>query len=168
MNDPFASLVIRRGEHSDHDRVYSDWLLSFAVSDFAHYLTPRPDWQKKASQLYWTWQRSIIARLLEYSDLWVASWGENVSTIVGWIVADKTVDEDLGAVVHYVYVGEHYRNRGVAKRLLAPTLERARVTFTHRTPLVRHLPVPPGWTYDPRPALVGPTPKEKLDAAQKG
>lgn len=150
MSDPLASLIIRPGAPGDLNRVRKDWLLSFALSDFAHFVTPRPDWQRRASELYWSWQRAIVERLLSESELWVASWGEDTSTIVGWTVHD-------GTVVHYVYVSEAYRNQGIAKRLLAPALDRPRITFTHRTAVVRHLPIPPAWIYDPRPALVGAT-----------
>lgn len=153
MNDPLASLVIRPGAPGDAARVYKDWLLSFAISDFAHMCTPRADWQRRASQLYFDWQREVIARLLARAELWVASWGEDTSTIAGWCVVERDT-------VHYVYVAEDYRHHGIASRLLAPALDQPRVKYTHRTPLVRHLPVPPGWTYDPRPALVGHQPKE--------
>jgi hypothetical protein len=56
-------------------------------------------------------------------------------------------------VVHFVAVGAPYRRNGVARRLLAPALERPRVVYTQRTLLAKHLPIPAGWTYDPRRAI---------------
>lgn len=148
MSDPFLSLRIRRGESNDFRRVRSDWTLSYATSEFAHYLTPREDWRRRASQLYWDWQKEIVDRLVHGAELWVACWEEDQSAIVGWCVT-----EPGARVVHYVYVAEKFRRNGVAGKLLAPALEQERVTFTHRTQLCGALPVPPNWTYDPRPAL---------------
>jgi GNAT superfamily N-acetyltransferase len=160
VSDPFSSLIIRPGEPGDFARVQSDWKLSFATSDFARFCTPRPDWEKRASELYWSWASEIITRLLRDAELWVASWAEDVSAIVGWCVLEPRAE--LGPVVHYVNVPPPYRNHGVAKRLLAPALEHATVTYTHRTRICRHLPIPPGWKYDPRLALA---PRRKETAA---
>lgn len=146
MNDPFDSLRIRRGEPDDFRRVRKDWRLSYATSELAHFLTPRSDWRKRASELYWGWQTEVVDRLLRDADLWIATWAEDTSTIVGWCVTE-------GGLVHYVYVAEKFRKQGVARRLLAPSLERAKVTYTHRTALCSELPIPPNWTFDPRPAL---------------
>lgn len=154
MSDPFDSLRIRPGEPGDFARVRTDWKLSYARSDFARYLTPRPDWQKRASQLYWDMQGEIVERLLRDAELWIACWAEDTDTIVGWCVTEP------GPIVHYVAVKPDYRMHRVATRLLAPVLEHARVTYTHRTFACRGLPIPPGWTYDPRPALA-PRPKQE-------
>lgn len=152
MTDPLDSLIIRPGNLGDASevaRISKDWKLSFATSNFARFVTPRANWERRASELYWRWQGDIIERLLRESDVWVASWAEDSSTIVGWCVSSS-------GVVHYVYVGERFRRCGIARRLLAPALEHATMLYTHRTPACRALPIPPGWTYDPRPALVGP------------
>lgn len=169
--NPLDSLIIRPGAPGDVARVYKDWLLSHATSDFAHYCTPRHDWIKRASELFWKWQRSIIDGCLARGELWCASWSEDTSTIAGWCVLERAAtvpvdDRDFrGAhymlpAVHYVYVAPSYRVRGIAKRLLAPMLEEPRVTYTHRSQLAKHLPIPPGWTFDPRPALVPVHPKD--------
>lgn len=155
MKDPFDSLRIRPGEPGDTARVSKDWKLSFCRSSFARFTTPRPDWGVRASQLYWDWQKQIIARLLEHADLWIATWAEAPSSIVGWCVMEREGQGVYahGPVVHYVNVPPTYRLHGVAKKLLAPALEAPRVTYTHRTVACASLPIPPGWTYDPRPAL---------------
>lgn len=152
---PFDSLRIRPGERSDLARVKKDWRLSAARSRLAAFLTPRPDWGVKASQLYHAWQGAIMDALLERSELWIACWSEAPSSIVGWAVM-----EPGARVVHYVNVLPQYRRNGVARRLLAPAFEHRDVTFSYHVPALVKLPVPPGWTYDPRPALVRPD-KEK-------
>ena len=149
MNDPFESLRIRPGEPGDLARVRKDWLLSYARSDWARYLTPRPDWGVRASQLYWDWQREIIQALLERAELWIATWSEAPSSIVGWCV----MESGAVPVVHYVDVLPTYRRHHVAKRLVAPALEQPTVIYTHRTTACKQLPIPPGWTFDPRRAL---------------
>lgn len=159
--NPLDTLVIRPGTPDDHARVFKDWLLSHATSDFARWLTARLDWQSRASQLYWAWQRDVIREALARAELWVASWGEDTSTIVGWCVLEHVArGSELSHIVHYVYVAHPFRASGVAKRLLAPALEESRVTYTHRTPVCRHLPIPPGWTFDPRPAVTPRPTKE--------
>lgn len=149
MIDPFESLRIRPGEPGDLARVRKDWLLSYAKSDFARWLTPRPDWGVRASQLYWDWQRDIVEQLLKRAELWIATWAEATSSVAGWAVMENGVTP----IVHYVDVLPTYRRHGVARRLLAPALECPKVIYTHRTTLCRSLPVPPGWTYDPRAAF---------------
>jgi hypothetical protein len=158
VRDPFDSLRIRPGEPGDLKRVRKDWRLAMATSDFARFLTPRKDWMERASQIYWDWQTDIVDRLLERAELEVACWDESPTSIVGWCVMER------GAVpvVHFVAVGNDnhgaYRLKGVAKRLLAPALEQPRVIYTHRTLVCRYLPIPAGWEFDPRRALL---PKEK-------
>jgi len=154
--DPFDSLRIRPGEPGDHARVKKDWRLSAAKSRFAQFLTPRPDWGIKASQLYHTWQGVIMDALLKRAELWIACWAEAPSAVVGWAVL-----EPGSRVVHYVNVLPKYRRHRVAKRLLAPAFEHRDVAFTYHVPLLTKLPIPPGWTYDPRPAFAVPRPTEK-------
>ena len=153
--DPFASLRLRRGETGDVGRIKKDWLLTGATSDFAKFLTPRADWMKRASELYWEWQREIVATLLGRGETWVAFWEEAPTSIVGWLVWEPKGRGRYADVpiVHMVNVLPTYRNHGVAKRLLAPALDAPKVVYTHRTLVCRHLPIPPGWTFDPRPAL---------------
>ncbi len=157
--DPLDTLRIRPGEPGDFARVQKDWKLSYATSDFARFLSLRSDWRARASQTYWDWQSAIVARLLREAELWVACWAEETSAIVGWCVTEPE-REDLdqvprpGPIVHYVNVLPPYRLHGVAKRLLAPALEHPIATYTHRTLACRHLPIPSGWVFDPRPALV--------------
>lgn len=153
MSDPFESLIIRPGAPGDMARVQKDWGLSFATSDFARYCTPREDYERRASELYWSWQKATMARLLRDAELWVASWSEDTRSVVGWCVLERATPQHL-PTVHYVYVGHTYRRHGIAKRLLAPALDAPLVVYTHRSVVARHLPIPPGWTYDPRPALV--------------
>lgn len=150
MNDPFDTLIIRPGAPGDIARVRKDWLLSYATSAFARMCSPGDRFPKRASELYFAWQKQVMDRLLGGdADLWVATWTEDTTTIVGWTVTSP-------CLLHYVYVGEDYRHHGVAKRLLAPLLEEPRVTYTHRSTIAKHLPIPPGWTFDKRPAVVGP------------
>lgn len=158
MNDPFASLRIRPGEPGDLARVRKDWLLSYAKSDFARWLTPRPDWGVRASQVYWAWQRSIVEQLLQRAELWIATWTEAPSSVAGWAVMES--GPGITTIVHYANVLPSFRRHGVLRRLIAPALEQPTVIYTHRTPLCRHLPIPPGWTYDPRAALLPPQHQE--------
>lgn len=150
--DPFESLRIRAGDRGDTRRIEKDWLLSYAKSNFARFLTPNPQWGLKASQVYWDWQRTIVRALLERCETWVATWAEAPSTIAGWCVMERAAGE-RPPVVHYVNVLPSYRHHGVAKRLLAPALDAPRVIYTHRMPLCQHLPIPPGWSFDPRLAI---------------
>ncbi len=149
--NPFDSLRIRPGERGDHARVKKDWRLSASRSRLAAFLTPRPDWGVRASQLYHAWQGAIMDTLLARAELWIACWEEAPSSIVGWAVL-----EDGAHVVHYVNVLPQYRRNGVARRLLAPAYEHREVTYSYHLPNLAKLPIPPGWTYDPRPALARP------------
>lgn len=153
MSDPFDSMRIRPGEPGDFARVRKDWLLSYCTSQFAHYLTTSEDWWKRASQLYWDWQKEVIERLLRDAELWVACWSEAPTAILGWCVTEPARD-GRPFVVHFVAVDPRYRAHHVAQKLLAPAFEQRDVVYTHRTRVCRHLPIPPGWTYDPRPALM--------------
>lgn len=151
-HDPFDSLRIRLGEPGDLARVRKDWLITYAKSDFARYLTPRPDWGVRASQVYWELQKAIVDELLRRAEVWIATWEEAPTSIAGWAVMELNAPGGT-PVVHFVNVLPVYRRHGVARRLLAPALDAPSVLYTHRMTVCRALPIPPGWKFDPRPAL---------------
>lgn len=61
------------------------------------------------------------------------------ATVLGW----ACVDVERG-IVHYVYVQQDFRRRGLAKQLVADLLERD-VWVTHWTHDGVAMPWPPGW-----------------------
>lgn len=159
MTDPLATLIVRAGQPGDWNRVRKDWIGSMSSSDLAHLLTRRDQWeQREASDVYYAWQRAVVERLLARAELVVASWAEDIRSIVGWAVFERP------RILHYVHVGGRrlpdsdrpaYRRLGIARRLLEPFEGRSDVIYTHRSTTCRHLPIPPSWLYDPRPALDG-------------
>lgn len=63
-----------------------------------------------------------------------------------------TEHDDAGVLVHFVYVKPRWRKLGAARLLLRPFLGR-RVEFTHATRMLRLLPVPKDWSFNPYPFL---------------
>lgn len=68
---------------------------------------------------------------MEMAELWVASWPDDLSTVVGWCVCQP-------GIVHYVYTLKDYRREGIATRLLAPFAGQPFAT-THTTKAGLHL-----------------------------
>lgn len=157
--NPLDTLILRPGERDDWNRVRTDWKLSFATSPLAHELTDADTWRGgKAGPVYWAWQEAVVERLLRRATLTIATWAEDIRSIVGWCVTEAP------DVVHYVFVvrgprvddshSSPYRKLGIAKRLLGDRIERPQ-RYTHRSAACAWLPIPSHWTYDPRPALDG-------------
>lgn len=70
------------------------------------------------------------------------------SGICGFAVTER----NESALVHFVYVKPRWRKLGVARLLLRPFLGE-RAEYTHRTSMVRSLPIPASWTFNPYPFL---------------
>jgi GNAT superfamily N-acetyltransferase len=141
--------MIRSPTPDDLRLVRSAWLESYATSDYAKLVTPPPQWEqneKRGGRVYFTGQRELIERLIVSSVVLVAE-GEAAQLdgfVVGW----------PAAMLHYVYVKQSRRGRGLARALLEALDLRAGqpVVYTHRSRSVRGNPR--GWTYDPSPTTV--------------
>lgn len=130
-------ILIRKFGDGPFDRNYirSSWLTSHASSALARTLGRRA---------YFTGHHALIDDLLERTTVRIACSVTHHATIVGWACVEETA---AGVVaVHYVYVGEDFRRRGVARRLLDGVGDR--VPYTHRTDVCKVLPIPEGWWFN--------------------
>lgn len=148
--------MIRSPAPDDLRFVRSAWLQSHSTSDFAKLCTPPPYWAENGhgGRAYFDGQRLLIERLIASSVVLVAEGEADLDGFaVGW----------PGAILHYVYVRQTRRARGVARALLdALDLRPGRnVRYTHRSAGVRGSPR--GWTFDPSPTtMIGETMADKL------
>ena len=90
--------------------------------------------------VYWSEHHDLVERLLKACETRVACAEESPTTILGFAVLAPP------GVVHYVFVGEDWRRRGLARELVAGLGER--VAYTHRTDLCSQLPIPESWRYN--------------------
>lgn len=153
-------MILRSPLPDDLRFVRSTWLQSYASSDFARLCTPsEQEWFRHASddererrgaggRAYFDGQRALIERLLASSVVLVAEGdaGNLDGFVCGW----------PRALLHYVYVKQPRRKRGVARALLdALHLKPGeRVTYTHRAAGIRGSPR--GWSFDPSPTTLLP------------
>lgn len=121
---------------SDERLVVDSWLQSLRHGDAA---------QRRLSRgAYLVGQRQVIDRLLARSEVRVAAWSQDPELVFGWACV-----EPARCVVHYVYVKHRYRQRGVARVLLADLVGRP-CRYTHETLiLTRAIQLPVGWVFDP-------------------
>jgi GNAT superfamily N-acetyltransferase len=149
--------VIRSPTDDDLRLVRSAWLTSYSKSDFARLATPPPYWEENGhgGRAYYEGQTALIERLIAASMVLVSEGDDGLldGFAVGW---PRTL-------LHYVYVKQVARGRGVARALLAALelREGERVVYTHRSHGIRGSPR--GWTFDPSPTtMLGATMTERL------
>jgi GNAT superfamily N-acetyltransferase len=121
---------LRMGEETDRAFIYDSWLRSyeFQVGDVAADAkicktcgrTRRRDVSggHANSEIhprdYWSFQRGRINRLLDTTAAVIVAYPEGTpSVIAGWACVDNDPE-----IVHYVYVREFYRQKGIARRLI--------------------------------------------------
>lgn len=132
--------MIRPALPEDMRFVRSSWLQSFADSDFARILTPKDVWERReASNEYYDCQRLIIEVCLDTAAIYVDA---DTNMIDGWLVCEP-------GLVHYVYVRQSARGRGVARRLLeaAGIHASGHVEYTHRSRGLNAAKVPKTWKH---------------------
>lgn len=127
----------------DHAFIKSSWVESFLDNGEGVKSLPGP--------LYFPRQRAWIDRQLkEKLPNWtVACNTGDENQILGWSLVEE-LGGSSGLVIHYVYVKEPFRRRGLAKLLLGP-YESAPVRHTHfnDTPPARKLAKLYGSKFDP-------------------
>ncbi len=115
--------------------VYGSWCDSYARTHHA----------RACGHAYKAIQDAIVKRHCARSAVLVCCLEDDPETIVGWSCTDE-------GTVHFVYTKFKWRNRGVAKLLLAPFLAAA-TTHTHVMTLDDDgepwRNIPKGWSYDP-------------------
>ena len=132
--------MIRPAAPDDMRFVTSSWLKSFATSDFARLLTPNEIWARnESSDAYYDAERIIIGACLERSVTFIAA---TPGLIDGWLVCEP-------GILHYVYVRQSARGRGVARSLMvaAGVDGKAEIEYTHRSRGLTAAKVPKMWRY---------------------
>lgn len=154
-----GSILCRRyvpGETpGEREFLAKSWVESFSSSDLAKLVTfqgicpsgERAPW--KPSDEYWAeWNRMVNA-LLEEERVDIAVDKDYPLTIAGFCCWELV---DAGPRIHYLYVRQQNRRRGIA-RALVNQLPSGPVTFTHRSRSVHK--IPEGWRYVPPPIWRG-------------
>ncbi len=119
MLDP--ALQIREYDSTDRDFIYSSWLSSFKGS---HYAGPVPD------NVYWKLYQFVLEKIIPDSTVKIVCSHEYPSQIVGWICYRDSV-------VHYLYVKQPFRGKGIAKELLTKTVGQE-FSYTFKTAKSRY------------------------------
>lgn len=123
-------LVVRPARASDRGYVLKNWLRSYAESRFA----------REAGKPYWRGEARLIDRHIERGEVNVAAYAEDDDVIAGFICASYRV-------LHFVFVTESYRRKGIAK-MLVDSLSAEPDVYSRRTPLLGSIRLPPTWRYD--------------------
>jgi len=156
--------LIRPAEKDDLDFIRSGWRRSYASSDWALFVTPKNDIhtvacnscgqrtlrstqsrggkvQHHAGDLYWDGHRAVIEQLLSTSNTSVSQGDDGM--LDGFICRR----DDL-PVLHYVYVRQSAREKGVARELVADLWEKP-TRFTHLSRSIVGRKLPAHWKFDP-------------------
>lgn len=139
--DNLADVIsIRKARYSDRPYILRTWLSSYAKSSIA----------KALGQAYYrAWSGVAEAQYSGGQEIRVACLNSNEDIVVGFAVLDGP-GEYWFAQVHYVYVREAWRRKGVAKMLLGGLLSCSDVAYTHTPPTELRDKVPVTWQYAPR------------------
>ena len=113
---------IRRVEKQDIPFILSSWLKSFWNAPAVRGMT---------KTLYFRHEREAAVRLIQQSSIVMAVNPEDGDEIYGYIVYEVV---DGAYIMHYVYVKQAYRRKGLATNLIVRTIGDCEVAFySHRT-----------------------------------
>lgn len=94
--------ILRKITEKDTNFIYNSFLKSYRNT---YPMTLVPD------TLYFKPQSEVIEFLLETAECFVAVYPEDPSEIIGYIIYQNMVD---AAVIHYIYIKNHYRGSKIA------------------------------------------------------
>lgn len=123
-----SELTLRPAVPAEHALIFATWIRTQNGTPFAKAIR----WSVYARGLH-----HVIEALLEHVV---------VAEYRGIVVGYAALEPD---VVHYVFVKDPYRGKGIAKRLLGELLERRDVRFSHLPAHWRKVKIPSSWTFDP-------------------
>jgi hypothetical protein len=133
--NPPPAIQFRPASETDLPFVFDAWRLSFRDSDFAYTLP----WAT-----YSPIQTGKMQAAVSQGTVTMACLSDDPDCLLGFAVHSKTADELT--VIHFLYVKEWFRHRGIARNLLAQTKPSVPVVFTditpdfHRLRKTHHLP----------------------------
>ena len=154
--------MIRPMRPDEFNFVISNWLRSYAKSDFAMLSTPKSDtrtpvcsgcgrrhvavvkdedgrFRPQTGPEYWAGHRALVTRLVARCNVSVA---ENEDGLLDGFVCR----EHDRPVLHYLYVRQSARGRGVARELVAD-LANVATRYSHKGALVDAARLPAGWHF---------------------
>lgn len=126
-----TSISLRPAEESDLQYVVKSWLRSYWHDS---------DYARAQGRVYHVEHRRLVLRLIQQGAVTVAAWSGDPDTIIGFACT-------RAGVVHYVYVREEFRRMGIAHLLVGPMASHP-VEYTHRTSILRKLPLPAAWSFN--------------------
>lgn len=148
---------IRAATQADRPLIFATWLRAYRHG--SHFPRRIPD------AVYFEEHHAIIEELLERSVVRVATPPGEPEVILGWAVLEvlepEPADPTSPVAVHFVYVKPPFRQAGIARALLSPTVPEVeqlggRVLYSHETfplKLDRIAAHVERWTFNPYLAL---------------
>lgn len=117
----------------DRNYVLASWLEDFRGSR----------WARAIGGAYYQGHAKVVSKLLDNASVMLCVWDSAPDYILGWACTGP------GAIVHYCYVRNDWRGKGIAKMLLGP--------FIGKTCQVTHVKLdkrlPDGWILNPYAVL---------------
>lgn len=139
-----ALTVNRKGRSDDHDFIFSSWLSSMRESACGN-MQPLVG-GRVSREVFEAGQRQRIARLLAdpTTKVLCRSFIADLSISAGWAIA-------RGDCLHYVFVKNAWRRKGISRMLVAGLLPDGAARFSCRTSAGNSFVVPglPGAMFDP-------------------
>lgn len=120
--------VLRQAEADDVPFICNSWVRSY-YNDFAWLHRDQVE-----QDAYFDGQRALVGHILERCGALIACNPEKPTQIFGYLVAEKP-DAQQVAIVHWLYVKQHFRRMGIAKQLLQTLGAPKAIYCSHWTPL---------------------------------
>lgn len=161
-------MILRRAMPDEAPFVVKSWLHSYASSDWALMNTPKDERHTRqcgecgaaqllsrklnggmmvpcAGEQYWRGHRALVERLFVTCNVTVAVADDGL--LDGFIARDC-----YEPVLHYVFVRDSARGRGVARALVADLIGEPAV-FTHKARGIKKARLPRAWTHSMFPLM---------------
>lgn len=134
-------ILLRPAGLDDHPFIVDSWVMSYRNQARA----------RDAGRAYLRGHKRAVRECLKRAAVRVACLEEKPAVIVGYAVLEQG---DV-PVIHWVFVKQNFRGKGIAHALLDDEKDRTDIVFTHKSwrPVTQT-----GALYDPYPFFLGPEP----------
>lgn len=130
-------LARRNGNDQDFSYVIKSWINSYRSSPIARSLR---------DCYFLSWKR-VVSEHLRTATMSLAVLRDDPFVIIGYVVYEPSGAATLPSTVHYVYVRDDWRRRGVARWMLEPMSLSEGTQYTHTPNPV--ITIPKGWQFAP-------------------
>lgn len=122
------TILIRPMKDSDFNYVINSWLKTYKYSG--------PSVRRMRDQDYYPAYEPIVKRLIQSSDVYIASLREEPDVIAGYLSIERHTNHDI---IHFLLIKDLWQKMGIARYLIQASDPKHTTYFTHWTSPIESL-----------------------------